>query len=125
MMAQRFQTSPEQLEKLVAASGQTKEDMLKQWAGDSEKMLKSRLIVEHLLKERNITVTPEDLEAEYVKIAGGAQVSVEEVKKHYADAAKKEYLIDDMKEQKLYAQLFSEVKITKGDKTAFADLFKK
>ena len=88
-------------------------------------MLKSRLIVEHLLKERNITVTPEDLEAEYVKIAGGAQVSVEEVKKHYADAAKKEYLIDDMKEQKLYAQLFSEVKITKGDKTVFADLFKK
>lgn len=125
MMAQRFQTSPDQLEKLVAASGQTKEDMLKQWAGDSEKMLKSRLIVEHLLKERNITVTPEDLEAEYVKIAGGAQISVEEVKKHYADAAKKEYLIDDMKEQKLYAQLFSEVKITKGDKTAFADLFKK
>ena len=28
--------------------------------------------------------------------------SVEEVKKHYADAVKKEYLIDDIKEQKLY-----------------------
>jgi len=50
---------------------------------------------------------------------------LEEVKKHYADASKKEYLIDDMKEQKLYAQLFEQVKITKGDKTTFADLFKK
>ena len=125
MMAQRFQTSPDQLEKLVAASGQTKQEMLTQWAGDSEKMLKSRLIVESLLKERNITISPEEVEAEYEKIAGGAKISAEEVKKHYADASKKEYLIDDMKEQKLYAQLFGEVKITKGEKTAFADLFKK
>lgn len=125
MTAQRFQTSPEQLEKLVASSGQTKEEMLKQWAGDSEKMLKSRLIVENLLKARTITVTPEEVEAEYAKIADGAGISLEEVKKHYADASKKEYLIDDMKEQKLYAQLFEQVKITKGDKTTFADLFKK
>lgn len=125
MTAQRFQTSPEQLEKLVASSGQTKEEMLKQWAGDSEKMLKSRLIVENLLKARNIAVTPEEVEAEYAKIADGAGISLEEVKKHYADASKKEYFIDDMKEQKLYAQLFEQVKITKGDKTTFADLFKK
>ena len=125
MTAQRFQTSPEQLEKLVASSGQTKEEMLKQWAGDSEKMLKSRLIVENLLKARTITVTLEEVEAEYAKIADGAGISLEEVKKHYADASKKEYLIDDMKEQKLYAQLFEQVKITKGDKTTFADLFKK
>ena len=125
MTAQRFQTSPEQLEKLVASSGQKKEEMLKQWAGDSEKMLKSRLIVENLLKARNIAVTPEEVEAEYAKIADGAGISLEEVKKHYADASKKEYLIDDMKEQKLYAQLFEQVKITKGDKTTFADLFKK
>ena len=87
MTAQRFQTSPEQLEKLVASSGQTKEEMLKQWAGDSEKMLKSRLIVENLLKARNIAVTPEEVEAEYAKIADGAGISLEEVKKHYADAS--------------------------------------
>ena len=88
-------------------------------------MLKGRLIVESLLKERNITVTPEDVEAEYAKIATGAGISLDEVKKHYADASKKEYLIDDMKEQKLYDQLFSEIKITKGEKTTFEDLFKK
>ncbi|WP_314743521.1 trigger factor [Treponema lecithinolyticum] len=125
MMARQFQIAPDQLEKMVGASGQKKEDMLKQWAGDSEKMLKGRLIVESLLKERNITVTPEDVEAEYAKIANGAGISLDEVKKHYADASKKEYLIDDMKEQKLYDQLFSEIKITKGEKTTFEDLFKK
>ena len=124
MMAQKFQTSVEELDKLIKASGQKKEDMLNQWAGDSEKMLKGRIIVESLLKEANISVTPEEVEAEFEKIAAGAGISVDEVKKHYADPHRKEYLIDDMKEQKLYADLFTKVKITKGEKTAFADLFK-
>ncbi len=125
MMAQQFRTTPEQLDKMIAASGQKKEDMLTEWTGDAEKMLKSRIVVESLMKERNITVTPEEIEAEYVKIAEGAGISVEEVKKHYADPRAKEYLIDDTKEQKLYKELFEQVKITKGDKMSFADLFKK
>ena len=37
----------------------------------------------------------------------------------------KEYLIDDTKEQKLYDELYKEVKVSKGDKTPFADLFKR
>ncbi|AEE16999.1 trigger factor [Treponema brennaborense] len=125
MMAQQFRTTPEQLDKMIAASGQKKEDMLTEWTGDAEKMLKSRIVVESLMKERNITVTPEEIEAEYVKIAESAGISVEEVKKHYADPRAKEYLIDDTKEQKLYKELFEQVKITKGDKMSFADLFKK
>ena len=43
-------------------------------------------------------------------------ISVDEVKKHYNDAVKKEYLIDDIKEQKLYTEIFAKVKITKGEK---------
>ena len=125
MMAQQFGTTTEQLDKLVASSGQSKETMLTEWTGDAEKMLKSRIVVESLLKDRNITVTPEEIEKEMESIAEKSGVSVEEVKKHYADPRSKEYLIDDTKEQKLYSQLFAEVKITKGDKIAFADLFKR
>jgi trigger factor len=124
MMAQQFQTTTEQLEKMLTAAGQKKEDMLTQWTGDAEKMLKSRIIVESLLKEKDISVTPEEIEAEYEKIAVGAGVSVEEVKKHYEDPRAKEYLEDDAKEQKLYTMLFEQVKVSKGDKTTFADLFK-
>ena len=54
MMAQQFQTTPEQLEKMISASGQSKENMLTQWTGDAEKMLKSRLIVDALIREKNI-----------------------------------------------------------------------
>lgn len=125
MMAQQFQTSPEQLEKMIVASGQTKEGMTAAWAEDSTKLLKSRIIVESLLKARNISVTPEEIEAEYAKIAEEGGMTVEEVKKHYSDPRAKEYLIDDTKENKLYNELYKEVKVTKGDKMAFADLFKR
>ena len=124
MMAQQFQTSPEQLERMVTSSGQTKEQMISQWTGDSEKMLKSRLIVDALIREKNISVTPEEIEAEYAKIAEENGMSVEEIKEHYKDARAKEYLVDDAKEKKLYEELYKQVKVEKGDKVAFADLFK-
>jgi trigger factor len=124
MMAQQFQTTPEQLERMITASGQKKDDMLKEWSAESEKMLKSRIIVDNLIRSRNISVTPEEIEAEYQRIADEGNVSIDEVKKHYSDARAKEYLIDDTKEQKLYNELYKEMKVTKGDKMAFADLFK-
>lgn len=123
MMAQQFQTSVEDLDRMIAASGQKKEDMLREWTGDAERMLKSRIIVDSLLKERSISVTPEEIEAEYQKIADGNGITVDEVKQHYTDPRSKEYLIDEAKERKLYKELFAEVKVTKGDKVAFKDLF--
>ncbi len=123
MMAQQFQTTPEQLEKMITASGQTKEAMLKEWTGDSEKMLKSRIIVDSLIRDRNISVTPEEVEAQYAVIAEQGGMSVEEVKKHYEDPRSKEYLIDDTKENKLFEQIYAEIKISKGDKKSFKELF--
>ncbi|MBQ8014353.1 MAG: trigger factor [Treponema sp.] len=123
MMAQQFQTSVEELDKMIAASGQKKEDMLKEWTGDAEKMLKSRIIVDNLMKEKNISVTPEEIESEYQKIADANGISVDEVKQHYADPRSKEYLIDEAKEQKLYKAIFAEAKVTKGDKISFKELF--
>ena len=123
MMAQQFQTTPEQLEKMIVASGQTKEGMTSQWAADSEKLLKSRIIVETLMKDRNISVTPEEIEAEYSKIAEDGGITVEEVKKHYEDPRSKEYLIDETKENKLYDEIYKEIKVSKGDKMSFKELF--
>lgn len=124
MMAQQFQTTPEQLEKMLLSSGQKKEDLINQWTGNTEKMLKSRIIVDTLLRERNISVTPEEVEGQYQKIADEQGITVEEVKKHYDDPRNKEYLVDETKENKLYEELYKEVKVSKGDKVSFADLFK-
>mgnify|MGYP003295248316 CR=1 FL=1 len=125
MMAQQFQTTTEQLEKIITSAGQKKEDMLNEWRPDVEKALKGRIIIEKLLKDKDISVADDEVDAEYAKIAENAGISVEEVKKHYADGQNKEYLIDDLKEQKLYKDLFEKIKVKKGEKKAFADLFKK
>ena len=125
MMARQFQTTTEQLEKIITSSGQTKDQMLSEWKPDVEKALKGRIIIEKLLKDKNITVADTEVEAEYEKIADNASISVEEVNKHYADAQSKEYLVDDLKEQKLYKDLFEKIKVKKGEKKTFADLFKK
>ncbi len=124
MMAQQFQTTPEQLAKMVEASGQTKEAMLTQWTGDAEKMLKSRLIVDQLIREKNISATPEDVENEFKRIAEEGGMTLDEVKKHYEDPRAKEYVVDMVKENKLFEELYKQVKVSKGDKTTLADLFK-
>ena len=123
MMAQQFQTTPEQLEKMITASGQTKETMLNEWTGNSEKMLKSRIIVDSLIRSKNISVTTEEIEAEFEKIAKEGGMTVEEVKKHYEDPRSKEYLIDETKENKLYDEIYKEIKVSKGDKMSFKELF--
>ena len=109
---------------MIEASGQKKEDMLKQWTGDAEKMLKSRLIVEQLLQDKNITVTPEEVEAEYAKMAEDAGTTVDAIKEQYKNPRYKEYIIDDLKERKLFEDLYKQVKVSKGDKMEFADIFK-
>lgn len=124
MLAQQFKTTPEQLEKMILSSGQSKESMLEQWVGNTEKMLKSRIIVDILLRDRNISVTPEEIDAEYAKIAEENGLTLDEVKEHYKDLKAKEYLVDETKENKLFEELYKEVKVSKGAKTTFADLFK-
>ncbi|OJF76198.1 MAG: trigger factor [Treponema sp. CETP13] len=124
MMAQQFQTTPEQLEKMLVSTGQTKEDMIKQMAGDTGNLLKSRIIVESLLQERTYEIDEKEITTRIEQVAQEAGAPLDEVKKYYDSADQKQYLIEDMKEQKLYDELFAEVKITKGDKIKFADLFK-
>lgn len=123
MMAQQFKTTPEELEKMVSASGQSKETMLLQWVGDTEKALKSRIIVDKLMLDRNISVSPDDIEEEYKKIAEQNDISVDEVKDHYKDLKAKEYLVDEVKENKLFETLYKEIKLEKGDKKSFSELF--
>ena len=123
MLAQQFQTTPEQLEKMILSSGQSKADMIDQWTGNTEKMLKSRLIVDALLREKNISVTPEEVESQYQRIADEQGVPFDEIKKHYDDPRNKEYLVDETKENKLYEELYKDVKVSKGDKMSFKELF--
>ena len=76
-----------------------------------------------MLKQRAITASPEDVEAEYASIAERTGTAVEEVKKYYdTNLRNKEYLIDSLKEKKLYAQLFEKSTIKTGEKLTAGQL---
>jgi trigger factor len=106
-----------------SAFSKMKDGAMAEWRGATETQLKSRLIVEHLLKDRNIACAPEELEAEYGRIAERMEVSVEDVQKQYAEGSYKEYLADEVKDRKLYDELFKQVKVEKGGKMTFESLF--
>lgn len=121
-LADRFRTDTSKLEKLMAATGSDKNTTFSNWRPETEKLLKSRVIVETLIQDRDISVTPEDVDAEIKKIAEKAGVSEEEAKKHYADPRSKEYLIDDIKEQRLYDQLLEKCTVKKGKEMSLEEL---
>ena len=96
------------------------------WRAEAELRLKTRIIVEKLIEDRGITASPEDVEAEYAAIAERTGASAEEIKKHYDENPReKEYIIDDIKEKKLYAQLFEKSTVTSGEKLTVEQLLEK
>jgi trigger factor len=80
-MAMQLGMQPDELEKIFA-QGKQREKLMSEWSPQAEKQLKSRIIVESLMNDKNITVTPEEIEAELQRIADEAGVEVGEVKEH-------------------------------------------
>ena len=125
MLAQRLGMSPDNLEKLTGGvNGKfSKESAMAEWRAEAELRLKTRVIVEKLMEERGIAASPEDVEAEYASIAERTGASTADVKKHYEGSPReKEYLIDDIKEKKLYAQLFEKSTVKPGEKLTVEQL---
>ena len=125
MLAQRLGMSPDNLEKLTGGvNGKfSKESAMAEWRAEAELRLKTRVIVEKLMEEREIAASPEDVEAEYASIAERTGASTTDVKKHYEGSPReKEYLIDDIKEKKLYAQLFEKSTVKPGEKLTVEQL---
>lgn len=127
LLAQRLGMSSENLEKLAAGAGSStsKAETLLKWREQAEMRLKRQLIVEKLIEDRSIAASPEDVEAEYAAIAERAGSSVEDVKKYYAGEREKAYVIDDVKEKKLYAQLLEKSTVTVSEKMTVEQLLTK
>lgn len=121
-LARRFNSSEDQLLSIIQSMGKSYEDMLAEWRPDVEKALKSRIVVDTLIKELTISAADEELEAEMQSMAEGMNTSTEEVKKYYEQEQMKEYLREDVKERKLFDMLITESKVKKGKKQKYLDL---
>jgi trigger factor len=121
-LARRFNTSVEELVKIMEKSGQGYDEIIAGWRPDAIRALQSRLIVENLMKDLALEATDEETAKEYETMAEESDTPLEEVKKYYEHENMQEYLKDDIKERKLFDILLKENTVRNGEKKNYLDL---
>jgi trigger factor len=121
-LARRFNTSPENIVKMMGASGKDPGEIQEEWRPDAVKALHSRLIVETLIEREKFEASDEELEREIERQAGDMETALEEMKKYYEDETMREYLKEDIKERKLFDVLLAENTIKPGEKVNYLDI---
>jgi len=121
-LARRFNADSDQLLKILASSGRDYQSLIDEWRPDVERALKSRLIVETLMRDLAVEASDEELDAEMQTMADNMGISLDEVKKHYEQENMREYLREDIKERKLFDLVLAEAKLKKGKKRKYLDL---
>ncbi|MDR2049058.1 MAG: trigger factor [Treponema sp.] len=121
-LARRFNVLPEELEKSLEKSGQNPKKIREEWKGDAEKALKSRLVVETLMRDLGLEASDEEAEKEIEGIMSYSDAPAEDIKKYYEQESVRESLKEDIKERKLFDLFLAENKIKKGDRKKYLDL---
>jgi trigger factor len=120
----RLGTDEATLLKILAGSGKTKQALFDEWRPQSEKEIKTRLIIEKLHTDLKVEADDSDIEKEYAEIAELNSVSLDEVKSHYEKNDLGEHLREHIKEQKLFKLIYDAAKIKTGKKAKFLELTK-
>ncbi|MDR1597172.1 MAG: trigger factor [Treponema sp.] len=121
-LARRFNTSTEDLLKIIGASGKTAEEISAGWRPDMLKAIHSRLIVESLMEELGLEAADDEVEREYEKVAEETGQPIEDIKKYYEQDTMQLYLKEEIKERKLFDLMLAENTIKKGKKEKYLDL---
>jgi trigger factor len=121
-LARRFNTSPEELVKIMDKSGQGYEAITAEWRPDAIKALHSRLIVETLMKDLALEASDEEADRDLETMAAEANTPLEDINKYYQQENMKEYLKEDIKERKLFDILVKENTVKPGKKVNYLDL---
>jgi trigger factor len=129
-LARRFNVAPGELarrlaeEEGAAESGPPgiPEKLREEWRGDAERALKSRLIVETLMRDLKLEASGEEIEREIENQAASSGTALEEIKKYYDQENAREYLEEEIKERKLFDLFIAENRIKKGKQERYLDL---
>ena len=121
-LARRFNVSPDGIMEMLSRSGDGLDNIEKEWRPSAEKALHSRLIVETLVEEQKLEVSDEELEKEFETISSESGNTLEEVKKYYQEGNMREFIMEDIKERKLFDLLLAENTVKSGAKEKYLDL---
>lgn len=87
---QRIQMQGIPMEQYYQMTGNTRERMIEQVRPQAEKRIKSRLVLEAIVKAENIETTQEEFEEELKTIAEAYQIEIDEVKKTLPEESMKQ-----------------------------------
>ena len=121
-LARRSGVSVEEAVEMMERSGKTAEEIQNEWRPSAIKALHSRLIVETLIEEQGLSASEEETEQELENLAAESGTPLEEVKKYYEQENLKDYLMEDIKERKLFDLLLAENTIKLGKKENYLDI---
>ncbi len=108
---QRLMYQGMQLDQYLAMIGQTRDDMKKQFAENSEKEVRAQLTIEAISKAEAIEATEEEMDAKIAEMAENYKKTVEEMKKMFTDEDYA-YFKDQIVYEKTIAFLVKNAKLT-------------
>ena len=114
--------SDERMEKIAEYSGKSHVQLYEDWKPAVEKAIAHKLLLDALIEKSGISVSDEELEAEYSRQAEGTALSAVEVKAEYEKRQSVEYLKERIKERKYFDSAFESVRFIDGDKQRYVDI---
>ena len=121
VMAGQYGISEETAQRILDASDK---NAIERFNSSAAETIKKQLVTDALIKERNISASDEDITSEIAQIALENGVTPDDVRYRYKEKEDMDFLINHIKEKKLFAELYKQVKVVTGEKVKFADLFK-
>ena len=97
--AQRLQSQGLSIDQYFAYMGMTREKMVEDSKEQAEKRIRTRLVLEEIVKVENIVATEEDFETELTKLAEAYGADLETVKKIF-EGREKDRMMEDIAVQK-------------------------
>jgi trigger factor len=122
-LARSFNSDTKGLYRILGRDPEGIQTLLNGWKPNAQKALHSRIIVETLIKDLNLEASDEEVDREIEIVAADGGDKAEEIRNYYYEHEEaREYLKEEIKEQKLFDRFLLENTIKPGKKTKYLDL---
>ena len=120
----RFGGDEKQVEKMLAAEGKTREDLVKDWEGEALRAVKSQIIIGEISKKEKIEASDADVDEEMKLEADRAGMKIEEFKQYVKENNMNEYFKIGVLDRKTYDFILSNAKVKKGAEVKYLDFLR-
>ena len=112
----------EQMTQVLESQEKTKEDLYGEWRPAAERSIKSRLLLNEIIKREEIAVEDSELDEEIAESAERTNMTAEQAREYFESNNMLEYMRSQLADKKLYDTLLNSAVKKKGKKVKFLDL---